>query len=340
MKIDIIIKIVIAALVLTAILFIVLMVIDVGSDKTEDVMSPSTGEPDDSDSDTTTSDNTIYNNTDQSGIKKTVDPNTEPVDANTDLNTDADTPNSTTIPSEEETNPSSPQSTRTPTSNSNSPQQRARTLADAASNSNGIDNSWALQLVNAKNPLASGFVPNLTSIGSYGGENREFDNRGAAYAKLMMEAAQNDGLILTPVSSYRRVVRQEENFRASFNSFVSQGHSRERAFDLTAEQIAVPRTSEHNAGLAIDFNSISTSFDQTAEFHWLRDNAHHYGFILRYPSGTTSITGIIYEPWHWRFVGLHHAEKIKNSGQVLEQYISNCKDDESAVAAWRAQLVG
>jgi D-alanyl-D-alanine carboxypeptidase len=220
------------------------------------------------------------------------------------------------------------------------PLERARNLAAAATDLTGADNAWALWLINANNPLPAGYAPNLTSIGSHNGENRVLDSRAAAYAVLMIEAAKNDGISLHIVSSYRRIERQENNFRNYFNSLVSQGHSREQAFDITASQIAVPGTSEHNAGLAIDFNLIRESFDQTKEFRWLRDNSWKYGFILRYPKDTTDITGIIYEPWHFRFVGLYHAEKVVHQGITLEEYIGRCAGDASVAAAWRAQLVG
>jgi D-alanyl-D-alanine carboxypeptidase len=168
-----------------------------------------------------------------------------------------------------------------------------------------VDNEWALWLINALNPLPIGYVPDLTSIGSYNGDNREFDSRAAPYAIQMINAASNDGISLEIVSSYRRIARQEENFRGQFNNLVNQGYSREKAFEMTASEYAIPVTSEHNAGLAIDFNLtgsphtlIEESFDQTSAFQWLGENAHKYGFVLRYPKNTMHITGIVYEPWH------------------------------------------
>jgi D-alanyl-D-alanine carboxypeptidase len=114
---------------------------------------------------------------------------------------------------------------------------------------------------------------------------------------------------------------------------------------MTASEYAIPGTSEHNAGLAIDFNLtdsphtlIEESFDQTSAFCWLSENAQNYGFILRYPKNTIHITGIVYEPWHFRFVGVYHAQQIYISGLTLEEYIGVCADDDSAVNAWKRQL--
>jgi len=202
-----------------------------------------------------------------------------------------------------------------------------------------IDNEWALFLVNAENPLPADFTPDLVSIGTYNGADRKFDSRAAEYAKSMIKAAKSDGVTLTLVSSYRTVEKQTENFRNFYNSMLNAGHSREEAFALTMEQIAVPTTSEHNAGLAIDFNSIEESFDQTAEYRWLREHAHEYGFIFRYPKDAIGITGIIYEPWHFRFVGMYHAAKIRESGLTLEEYIGTSAGDNSAVEAFKEEMM-
>jgi D-alanyl-D-alanine carboxypeptidase len=226
------------------------------------------------------------------------------------------------------------------------PSDAADITTDAATNAlvhteqtpeynNGL---WALWLINAKNPLPDGYLPDLVSIGSYNGDNRELDSRAAPYAIRMMQAAANDGISLVPVSAYRRITTQENNFRAAFNELVNQGLPREQAFEETASVYAVPGTSEHNAGVAIDFNSLSESFDQTDAFNWLISRAHEFGFIARYPKGTTHITGIIYEPWHWRFVGVEHAVNIREARVTLEEYIGGCRNDDSAVTAWKIQL--
>jgi D-alanyl-D-alanine carboxypeptidase len=85
-------------------------------------------------------------------------------------------------------------------------------------------------------------------------------------------------------------------------------------------------TSEHNTGLGFDIlekgnYSLSSSFENTAQFKWLMENAENYGFILRYAENKTVQTGIMYEPWHFRYVGVEHAKKINELGMCLEEYI-------------------
>ena len=85
--------------------------------------------------------------------------------------------------------------------------------------------------------------------------------------------------------------------------------------------MARPGTSEHNLGLAVDFNSVEQSFENTKAFKWLKKNCTDYGFILRYSESKLDITGVIYEPWHYRYVGRDNAKKIAASGLTLEEYI-------------------
>ena len=85
--------------------------------------------------------------------------------------------------------------------------------------------------------------------------------------------------------------------------------------------VARPGYSEHNTGLAIDFNGVSADFENTKEFQWLQEHGAEYGFIPRYPKGKEGITHIMYEPWHYRYVGVEAAKEIKESGMCLEEYI-------------------
>ena len=106
---------------------------------------------------------------------------------------------------------------------------------------------------------------------------------------------------------------------------MAKGKSREEAENLVLQTINKPGTSEHNLGLAIDFNYVDYDFDQTKGFKWLVKNAQNYGFILRYPKDKQDITGITYESWHWRYVGKEHSKIIKEKGYCLEEYIDYLK---------------
>ena len=105
----------------------------------------------------------------------------------------------------------------------------------------------------------------------------------------------------------------------------------DEAYKKAVEAVAIPGKSEHNAGLAADIieqgnYTLTEDFENTPQFKWLNENAAKYGFILRYPKGKESVTGIIYEPWHYRFVGVYHATKIKDSGLCLEEYAESLKN--------------
>ena len=99
------------------------------------------------------------------------------------------------------------------------------------------------------------------------------------------------------------------------------GCSEEEALKGAATEVARPGTSEHNLGLAVDFNSVEQNFENTEAFNWLNKHCTEYGFILRYSASTQDITGVIYEPWHYRYVGKENAKKIMKSGLTLEEYV-------------------
>lgn len=185
-----------------------------------------------------------------------------------------------------------------------------------------IDNLWAYYLVNEDNPLPSDFEIETAEI--Y--DEREVDKRIAPYLVEMLAAAKADGIHLKVQSAYRSVAYQEMLYEMSIERFMEKDMTREEATAATAKELAFPGTSEHNAGLAVDLNTrdsweLTESFENTPEFKWLKVNSYKYGFILRYPEDKVDITGIIYEPWHYRFIGVHHATKLTESGLCLEEYI-------------------
>ena len=102
---------------------------------------------------------------------------------------------------------------------------------------------------------------------------------------------------------------------------VKSGMSQEEATAAADVAVARPGYSEHNTGLAIDFNGVTMDFENTKAFQWLQENAADYGFVLRFPKGKESITHIMYEPWHYRYVGVEHAKKMKELDMCLEEYL-------------------
>ena len=142
----------------------------------------------------------------------------------------------------------------------------------------------------------------------------------------MFEDAAQDGVEFTLVDSYRSYETQAEYYEKKVQQYIDQGYSRADAEVKAATITARPNTSEHQAGLALDIVTPSwprrnSGFADTLAFKWLDANAYKYGFIQRYPKGKEDITKVIFEPWHWRFVGIDIASAIEESGQCLEEYL-------------------
>lgn len=180
---------------------------------------------------------------------------------------------------------------------------------------------WKLLLVNRDYILPDGYEVELAPSITDDPDSMKLDYRVAPHYNEMYLAALEDGVELTPVSGYRSVERQERNFKNKIQKYVDEGYSKTEATQMAATIILPPGTSEHNAGLAMDICSLYESFENTDEFAWLSENAADYGFILRYPEDKQDITKIIYEPWHWRYVGVEAAKEMKASGQCLEEYL-------------------
>ncbi|MFT8887201.1 MAG: M15 family metallopeptidase [Ethanoligenens sp.] len=190
-----------------------------------------------------------------------------------------------------------------------------------------------LMLVNAQNPLPSGYVPTLDTVDKYyyttSDKDNHFDSRAAPHLTQMIHDARAAGVQLVIYSGYRSMAYQTNNFDRKVSQYRADGYGASAASSKAATLVAPPGTSEHESGLAADIVStdwlkknsdLSDAFDKTDAFAWLEKHAADYGFILRYPKGKTSITGIEYEPWHWRYVGRDNAEKINAAGLCLEEY--------------------
>lgn len=200
--------------------------------------------------------------------------------------------------------------------------------SDAAMASAEAASNWQLCLVNAANPLPDDFEPETSHIAGY--ENRPFDMRAADWLEKMLHDAEQEGCKLYLVSGYRSIGRQRALFQIKTESFVKQGLALEQAEQEAARWVARPGTSEHNLGLAADIvsadwytthNDLTEDFEQTPAFAWLKANCAEYGFILRYPKDKEAVTGVSYEPWHYRYVGQEAAKQIMLTGITLEEYL-------------------
>ncbi|MBQ9149049.1 MAG: D-alanyl-D-alanine carboxypeptidase family protein [Oscillospiraceae bacterium] len=141
----------------------------------------------------------------------------------------------------------------------------------------------------------------------------------------MMDDCKDAGYSPVLRSSYRTHSHQQY----LFNRMVAQ-HGGNRA--KAAQIVAVPGTSEHELGLAVDivdysYQELDHAQEKTATQKWLMEHCWDYGFILRYPNSKSTITGIIYEPWHYRYVGLELAMELRDSGLCLEEYLDQLTND-------------
>lgn len=187
-----------------------------------------------------------------------------------------------------------------------------------ASNNLSLLDDWQIRLVNRENPLPDDFTVELENLDA----SRKFDKRAIEPLKQMICDMRDQGIKnIWAQSTYRSIEYQKGLYEKSINKYLKQGKSQEEAQKLTDEYINRPGTSEHHLGLAVDFNNVDEGFENTKAYEWLLENASDYGFILRYPKEKEDITGIEYEPWHWRYVGPEHAKKMKEQNLCLEEYV-------------------
>lgn len=242
-------------------------------------------------------------------------------------------------PSETESEPDLPSSSEVssvssqPVSSDDSSDMESEATESEIKNENGLDTEFKnLLLVNGKNPLPEDFDydGNLAIIEDKylcGARNR-MNEDVLPYATAMVEAAWEDGVDLYILSPYRSYGVQTTLYENEVKEWEATGLDREEAEIQAATEVARPGTSEHHTGLAADFNSVETSFENTEMFKWLEENAADYGFIMRYSADKEPITGVIYEPWHWRFVGIEVAHEINSLDMCLEEYLEYKEEND------------
>ena len=186
-----------------------------------------------------------------------------------------------------------------------------------------------LLLVNGDNPLPKDFdyEGNLITIDAkyLCGNLNQMDKDAYIFAKAMLDAALKDNVELYIRSPYRSYSTQNVLFENQVKRCLNGSVSREQAEITASTVVARPGTSEHHTGLAVDLNSVETNFEDTEAFSWLKEHGEEYGFIMRYAVDKQDLTGVIHEPWHWRFVGIKHAKEINRLGMCLEEYIEYLK---------------
>lgn len=195
-------------------------------------------------------------------------------------------------------------------------------VKEQAEDQNEETRPWYLMLVNQSHPMEDGYVPELANID----DSHQVDVRVLEPLQKMLKAASDEGYSLYVCSAYRSVDRQKELFNESMIDYVNQGKTYYEAAIETAKSIAWPGESEHATGLAMDIVSgdyagLDEKQGETDDQKWLMEHCYEYGFILRYPKDKLEDTGIIYEPWHYRYVGVEAALEIRDQGVTLEEYL-------------------
>ncbi len=178
---------------------------------------------------------------------------------------------------------------------------------------------WMLTLINKAYPLDKKYSPTLSPVVE--GSSVTADSRVSEAYQLMYKDALASGYLLTPYSAYCSYQGQQTIYNSKIQSFIFQGMSEDEAKQNAEKRIEPAGCSENGAGLSVDVISASAGFATTDEYKWLTQNAFKYGFVLRYPEDKVDVTGMIFQPWHWRYVGIEAATEMKNNNQCLEEYL-------------------
>lgn len=170
-------------------------------------------------------------------------------------------------------------------------------------------------LVNRSHRLADDYSVNLVELKN----GEKVDERIYPPLQKMFDDMRELGYSPFVRSGFRSASEQKQVMEQKVEEFMAQGYPESEAVNTAEEWVAVPGTSEHQTGLAVDINSEDDN--ARAMYRWLEDNSWRYGFVQRYPEDRTDTTGISGEPWHYRYVGTKTAEKMMNMDLVLEEYV-------------------
>lgn len=181
---------------------------------------------------------------------------------------------------------------------------------------------WQLTLVNRFYPLAKDYAPELVEAQ----EGKLVDKRIAEDLQTMLDDARKEGLKPFICSAYRDYEYQRQVFNETMVAWIADGYTPLASYEETSKSVAIPGTSEHATGLALDITSaefaeLDDRQADTPEAKWLAENCWKYGFVLRYPLDKSDVTGIVFEPWHYRYVGKEYAKEMTEKGLTLEEFV-------------------
>lgn len=179
-----------------------------------------------------------------------------------------------------------------------------------------VPEEWNLIVVNRWNELPEDYDVELTELSN----GQMVDSRIYPYLQEMFDAGRTEDVYPVVREGYRTAEEQQEILDDKIQSYINQGYSQVKAERTAKEWVALPGTSEHQLGIAVDINADKSKCSNEDVYEWLAENAYKYGFVLRYPPGKQKITGTSYEPWHYRYVGEEAAKEIYEREICLEEY--------------------
>lgn len=191
--------------------------------------------------------------------------------------------------------------------------------ANADSHMIPVSEEWNLIVVNRWNEIPKDFSISLTELSN----GQKVDSRIYPDLQEMFDAMRAEGIYPIVREGYRTAEEQQEILEERIQRYMNEGYSRSKAERTAKKWVAVPGTSEHQLGIAVDINADKTQSSNEDVYQWLVNNAYKYGFILRYPQGKEDITGAEYEPWHYRYVGAEIALELYQNQICLEEYLLN-----------------
>ena len=182
-----------------------------------------------------------------------------------------------------------------------------------------------LTLVNANLPYAQEPAPELESADENG--TIQLETETAQAWRRMAAAAKEDGIQLELNAGYLDAAGRSAVYDAQKQTYLEQGKTEQQAASLAQDVRLTAECSEHGTGyaadiLSSDYTTLDTGFAETRAYEWLSAYGAEYGFILRYPQDRQAVTGVVFEPWHWRYVGVENALAIRASGLSLEEFLA------------------
>lgn len=179
---------------------------------------------------------------------------------------------------------------------------------------------WNLVLVNDDYLIPENYEVELWTLKN----GEQIDARIYPYLQEMFDAAREEDVHMVVADGYRSMEEQQSTMNEKVHEYKERVYIEFIAERMAEKWVAVPGTSEHQLGLAVDINADVQNYGWEV-YGWLANHAYEYGFIQRYPEDKTKITGISYEPWHYRYVGIEVATEMYEKSLCLEEYIDSLK---------------